>query len=357
MQKVLVINEGYSHNLGDQAILEAATRFYEDKGYAVDFLYLSKPTIQALPTYNYTSSALTRIKKNNLVLKLKASLSFFHWFLTNRKVISNTLSRNNYAIVSIGGGQLINTSGTNFPSAFAIALFWFTHLIKKQANQAKLYFVAIGAATQFNKVERYLYQSALNKADHIWVRDEFSQHILNKIYAKKADLIPDIAFYKSKHTEVPIKTDVALVGIASYEEVVLKYNKAVTKDTYFASVFLEIEGIQKMGLTVKLFYTTLLDVTAINEYNEYLVSENKVPHEICAIQNLADLVQELKKAKLVYSGRMHALILGLKYGCEVRPYLLSQKLRSFNEAYIAIHKDVREISKEVELGLAPIFNS
>jgi len=355
MKRVLIINEGYSHNLGDQAILEASSRYYKDHGYEVDFLYLSKPNIKKLPKYDYKSLVLKRVKKNNLLFKLKASLIFFHWFLANRKTIISTLKSNNYAIISIGGGQLINTSGTNLPSAFAIALFWFTYLIKKYAKESKLYFVAIGLATRFNKIERKLYQQALHRADDIWVRDEFSQQTINKIYKINAKLIPDIAFYISKNGQTPVKTELALVGIASFEEVVLKYNNGITKDAYFGEIFEEIKLIERRGLNVKLFYTTLLDVTAIKEYNSYLMAKNIEPYEICEIQDLGGLIEELKVANLVYSGRMHGLILGLKYGCEIKPYLISQKLKSFNEAYIVKNRAIHEISSQIELGLATIL--
>lgn len=347
-KNVLVINEGYSHNLGDQAIMQASMELFKHVGCGVDFLYLSKPRINSLPNYNYNYQ-YNGVKRKSPFHTLKALISIFYWVLINRRAIINKLNMADYDIISIGGGQLINTSGTNLPNNFAIALFWLTRLIKRYSKKSKIYFVAIGAADKFNKIERFLYKRALNKADAVCVRDEFSKNVIRNVFNREVDLVPDIAFYQEQAKGENVeKQNLALVGIANYEEVVSRYNKGESKEEYFNNILITINNFENQGYYVKLFYTTLLDARTTIEYNSYLESKGKEQLIICDIKNLEDLVKELKKAKVVYSGRMHALILGIKYNCKVQPYLLSQKLRSFDDAYVKKQINLENTSQEIK---------
>jgi polysaccharide pyruvyl transferase WcaK-like protein len=358
MNKVLIINEGYSNNLGDQAILDACSKFYEDKGYTTDFLYLSKPHLKALPQYDYKNTLSKKVQKNNLKFRIKAFLSIFYWYLINRKSIIEKLKSNNYAIISIGGGQLINTSGTSMPNNFAIALYWITYLIKKYANTSKVYFVAVGAATKFNSIEKFLYTRSLRKANRIWVRDEFSKKIIKETFDLDTILTHDIAFYVSRGFRVEVSQEnIVLVGIANYEEVVVRYIEGKEKTTYFEDIWTNIVGLKKEGYVVKLLYTTVLDVNTLNDFNNFLTQRNEERLPLCNIETLGDLKSELSRASIVYSGRMHALILGLKYGCKVRPYLLSQKLASFNERYVLQNLEIGNISDDIESSLSIMFNN
>lgn len=356
MKKVLIINEGFSHNLGDQAILEASAGYFKDKGYATDFLFLSKPKILSLPLYQYNETAPEKPAEQTLLYHLRSWLSFIYWLTYNRKTVMNKLKNGDYQIISIGGGQLINTSGPYLVNNFAIALFWISRLINRYSKKSGIYFIAVGVAEKFNKVEQYLYKKALDNATAIFVRDEFSQKIMKEIFHKQATIIPDIAFYSQHNKDNQHeKQNLALVGIANYDELELSNKTGSTKEGYYSTINMQINEYKNQENEVRLFYTSLLDVAATREFNRYLESINQSPLRVCDIQTLNDLTLALTPAKFVYSGRMHALILGLKYGCEVRPYLLSQKLVSFDALYVSSKKEVNEISRKIEAGLNPIF--
>lgn len=356
MKNVLIINEGFSHNLGDQAIKKAIEAFFIDAKYSTDFLYFLSPKTTSLPAYDYTKKIIQQ-KKTGLA-KLKTSIYFFYWLFINHKTIINKLKTNNYSIVAIGGGQLLNSSGSSYPHGFAIALYWLTYLIKKHTS-AKIILIAVGAATNYNRIEKTLYAKAFSKIEDFFVRDVFSKQKLKDQFHINAQLMPDIAFYESKSEQAKTyhKDHLALLSVTNYDEVVAKYNEqGVSKDQYFEQLYKVLQRYFLDGFDVKLFYTTISDSNECINFKQFVQQQYQVTIEICDIQTYNDLTNYLAKAKIVYSGRMHALILGLKFDCKTEAYIVSQKLRSFNEEYIKGVKSPKMLSKDIETILAKYIN-
>jgi len=356
MKKVLIINEGFSNNLGDQAINKSITDFFKSKGYITSFLYLSNPELTKLPNYTYLSNATFKVKKRTLLDKVKTYFFFFYWLFKFKRTIINTLKKGNFDTIAIGGGQLIISSGTFALSGFSITLFWFSYLIKRY-SKAKLYLVAVGASTSFNVFESYLFSKSLKRIDNIWVRDHFSKNILQEKFKINANLIPDIAFYSDKkERNQRVKEEVALIGITNYKEVYQRYNKteSYSKFDYFSELHKVVQKYEEKKCQVKLFYTTIPDAQECLFFKDFLAFKFNKKIEICKTENLTDLVKQLDKTKYVYSGRMHALILGLKSKCEITPYIISQKLQSFDEKYAKGSISINEIQKEINQQLINI---
>lgn len=351
MVKILIINEGYSDNLGDQAILESTILYFRNLGYKTEFLYLSNPLISKLPQYNYLDNKAYLLPSKRPLFRIKVLLYVFYWFFKHKNAIISKLKYGQYDFISFGGGQLINSSSTKYPSQFSIALYWIAKLIIKFSPNSKIFFLAVGAAKSFNFLEKFFFKKVLDCSVAIWVRDEFSQTTLRNVFNKDSILMPDIAFFTDFKNSVEDvkKENLALVGIANYDEVVAKYSPDLTQEQYYNSIISQIKSYQKDGIQVKMFYTTKPDVQSLRLFNDFLNRNGEKEIEICAIQNLSDLIEYIKKAKYIFSGRMHALILGLKYGCEVKSYLLSQKLISFDKAYVQNYIDIKEINKEIML--------
>ena len=65
------------------------------------------------------------------------------------------------------------------------------------------------------------------------------------------------------------------------------------------------------------------------------------------------LVNELYKSKIVISARMHALILGLTYECDIITYKISDKLKAFDEMFgkefhlNSVQTNIKTIIKDV----------
>ncbi|MCB0456603.1 MAG: polysaccharide pyruvyl transferase family protein [Flavobacteriaceae bacterium] len=357
MKKVLIINEGYSDNFGDQAIKKAMVSLFQDRRFEADFLYFSKPSVQHLPSYRYANHVTKGASKPS---KLKGLLYVLYWLRINKNIVASKLKENQYDMVVFGGGQLINTSGKIYPSAFATSLFWITKFIKKHSNAA-VYLIAVGCANKFGYIEQYLYKKAIKKIDSIWVRDNFSNLALQEKFYRKAEVMPDIAFYKTKShcLSEDKKENIALLGITSFQEVFLKYNKEnpVTREGYYDQLFLKVQEYQKKGYHLLLFYTTLTDAAECKIFQQYVAEKHHLKINNAEIENIQDLENYLLKANVVFSARMHALILGMKYRCHVEPYLISEKLKSFNADYIQSDKTISELSDDIENTLKLLLNN
>lgn len=100
--------------------------------------------------------------------------------------------------------------------------------------------------------------------------------------------------------------------------------------------------------------TTITDAKECINFRVFLIEKYNKNIDICKIEDLSSLVSYLDKAKYVYSGRMHALILGLKSKCNVETYLISQKLQSFDEMYVNKTFSIDQVQKEINQQLIDI---
>ncbi|MCW9036439.1 polysaccharide pyruvyl transferase family protein [Altibacter sp.] len=357
-KKALVINEGYSDNLGDQAIRAAMLALLTDHDFDTEFLYLSKPSIQTLPSYSYTKALPKNAKRNSFMSQIKGILYIQYWYIKHKKHIRSILQKNTFDIILIGGGQLINSAGTIAPSGFAVAISALSRAIKKHTT-APIYLTGVGFSGNYSRLERALYQKGIKRMDGIYVRDTFSQSICKAVFKRDSVVIPDIAFYASEKETSPkkIKEDVVLLGITNFTEVFKKYNTeaSFSKEDYFEMLYKVLLDYRSRSLEVLLFYTTLTDAAECRAFQAFIKGKYNVQISIASIASLKDLLHFFTKASHVYSARMHALILGMKKGCEVQPYLISQKLHSFNEAYVKSPEPVSAYGEKIVTQLKPIL--
>lgn len=350
MKKALIINEGFSNNLGDQAIRESMTQLLQDSGFSADFAYFTNPGMQQLPAYGYLEAGIGAMAPASLSFarRVKLKLSGIYWIAQHYRHISNILKRQDYELVVIGGGQLIESSGKDYPSRFAIAIYWWTRLAKK-FTKAKICLIGVGVGTTFNAKETSLFSQALALADLIWVRDTFSQTAIRFKFGHAAVLTPDVAFYHgSNRVETTNGNRRALIGITSYNEVFAKYNEpGKTRLDYYNEWYGVVRKYLQLGLPVVLFYTTITDAAESIAFRDYLRQQHQLELPVAKLHTVSDLQELYESASDVYSGRMHALILAMKYQCNVNAYLISQKLKSFHEEYILPGNRSLEYSRKI----------
>lgn len=358
MRKILLVNQGYfNQNLGDQAIRVSLNQYFEDRHFDVQnsFLVAPKTNLNQLPSedyFNIDHLVIPKRKKKNF--PLKGLLKFFYWGMIHGPTIYKLLKRFDFEFVVIGGGQILNTSYTKSPHMFAIACFWWSFINKLFFN-VKLVFVGIGVVNKYNFAETILYRYSLNCSNQIFVRDLFSQNTLIKMFGKKSVLIPDVAFYNSKDDKC-IKEKILLFGIYSYDEYTKNFNDAnLSKDDYYNNWLDKLNQFLTDGYCVKFIYTTPSDYKESVEFKSYVKLKINTTIELCQIKSLNDLYPLLETADSVYSARMHALILGMKFNCKPLPYLLSNKLISFNKEYIQKDRDVNKLTAKIVIELEKYF--
>lgn len=348
-KRVLIINEGFSSNLGDQAIKESMEQLFQSFGYQTSFSYFTNPSLTKLPEYKYLLSETSdeylfiRIKKQ--LARILSPLIYCRYFFSIRRKIKASLKNQIFDFAVIGGGQIINSSPKQRLSFFAIALYQWTRAIKKMGLQS--YLVGVGSVGEFHSLEEYLYKKSLGNVNTVWVRDSYSQKSLKEHFGKESNLMPDIAFFESAAPKQFEKSNTALVGIYSYREYSGKMSNAtLSRDSYYTHWKEVVQDFRRKAVAVILFYTTESDASETGLFQQFLSGEG-IDVEVADIKSLDDLNKLYETADFVHSARMHALILGIKKGCKAEASVISQKLKSFADEYISLGTDPGILSEKV----------
>lgn len=361
MKKVLLINQGYINgNLGDQAIRENLNHYFSDRSFEINNAFLTAPFSKkkGVPNEDYFNlNKNISSKKRKTSSLLKKYLGILYWILKSVPAILSTLNKNRFDYIIIGGGQIINSSRQSQPHSFAVAVYIWTKMISLFSSRSKVLFVGIGVSKTLNSFEKKLYKKALNQAYKIVVRDSFSLERIAHFFKIKATLMPDVAFYGSKNIIQNKRKDIVLFGIYSFLEFKTNYNsKNISKEAYYNLWYEKLYDYRKKGKTIKLFYTTETDYIESISFQEFLLKNKNLEIQVLDIKSLSDLYLHYSDAQIIYSARMHGLLLGFKLNCVVEPFLISEKLVSFKEEYLNSNLTAREFSLLVEEKLDTLLN-
>lgn len=347
-KKILLINEGYSDNLGDQAINDSLQYLLKSQGINnIDFQDFTK-NISSLIDISIDSKL--KNKQSFFIGLLKKIIpSKIRWTIKNINRIIRT-SKNNYDLVIIGGGQLILSNAT-----FSMAMVLWISCLKYFGNKNIVLF-GVGSGSKFNFIDKLLYKYALKKVFKIYVRDQNSKKILKNTFNIDSNFVYDVAFV---HNKIIQATDslkkYILLGVISFD-VYTKYNKKKISKKEFFETWIQLLKDNNISIEdVKLFYTTQDDRVASLEFKNYISKEYQIELEIIETNTKDKLINVLNKSKLVISARMHALILGLTYGCNIITYPISDKLIEFNYMFNE-NFDLEEVQNNIEMRIKEILN-
>lgn len=345
--KTLLLNEGYSDNHGDQAINDSFKYLLKCNGIKdIDFVDFTK-------SINSPKRIIINQKKElekSFITKVKKAIPpKIRWLLKNVYRVYK-ISKNKYDKVFIGGGQLILSNDT-----FAIAMITWIFFLRLFGNKDIVLF-AVGSGNEFSFVDKLLYQYALKNVSKIYVRDFKSQEALEEIFKIDTKFVYDVAFIHNKITKnLESKKENILLGVISFD-VYNRYNsKSLSKDEFFES-WVELLTKNNIALKqVKLFYTTQDDRDASIEFKNYVLNKYHIELELIETYIKDILVNELDKSKIVISARMHALILGLTYGCEIVTYKISDKLIAFAEMF-GKDFELKAVQNNIEMTMKDVLN-
>ncbi|HJE03308.1 MAG TPA: hypothetical protein K8U92_05455, partial [Aliarcobacter thereius] len=97
------------------------------------------------------------------------------------------------------------------------------------------------------------------------------------------------------------------------------------------------------------------DRDASIEFKDYILNNYNIELELIETYIKDILVNELDKSKIVISARMHALILGLTYGCETITYKISNKLIAFDDMF-GKNFDLDTIQNNIKKNMKDVLN-
>ena len=323
MKRVLVLNEGNSENLGDQLINFCVLSFFSE--YEVQF-----QSFTCHLNGNEVNSKLNlgiEQKRNKLLKKiipnwLKIIVSGISWIQKNKSIFK-TIKNNRYDLVVIGGGQLLNSFWL-----FSLALYKWTSLLRK--NNILLFSCGVGNIKFFSNISRLLVKKGLRNCKELTIRDLISIQTIKDKFKLDASYLPDPVFSISSIIKGKGKSKNAVILPFSFEDVYAVYNKAGMNKADFLQFWvnkikIDSEKFETLYVTVTDF---IQDKSILDELSQFSFSPNV---KFVFYKNWKDLVDLISSSIYIYSGRMHALIIGYSYNCKCESFDVSDKLITFRK--------------------------
>lgn len=351
MKKALLINKGWADNFGDQLIKYSLEYLLKENNYTTDFLDFTEEKKTVGNSYKSTA----KIEKNKEIkISFKRKIfrkalnnNFFKniiWLYKNPNLFKIDRLKKDYNIVIIGGGQLILSDST-----FPLAMYKWIKILKYNNSQSEIILFGVGSEGKFDFIERFLYSKSLKKLDRLYIRDYESIKLLKDQFNLESEYTPDVGFYISKAYKLDYKKEKkVLIGITDFL-VYKRYNKdRKSKEEYYLFWENEIVNYMEEGFEVELFYTTVRDLVESVNLKAVMLKKYGINVKILYVDTLKELIHEIAKSSVLISGRMHGLIIGYSYNCNVVPYVISNKVKSFKEQYIDTNIDINLIQTDIE---------
>jgi polysaccharide pyruvyl transferase WcaK-like protein len=344
-KNALLICESRSDNLGDQAIADAVAIGIEAEGYEVETTDFS-----CRSSYLH-SRKISFVEKvfNKFAPQIVQGII---WSIRNFYCIYN-VSNKKHDIVIIGGGQLIH-SNINFPFAFFAWSFF--------NRKKRVYVLGCGCDKQFKNYEICLFKKSFKHIKKGYLRDFDSIHNAKNIFDYEFFFAPDIAYLLREKVS---KNDTAIrktnIGISVIDhKVYLRYadevgNKALSKEEYIDYWCEKIISLSTHYECIHFLSTTSSDHKFSSEVKNELESldiDKKI--KICMTDSWRSFIKQLKEVDLYFSGRMHGLILARIVDVKFLPYVVSNKIRVFNDELEKL--EIKEVIEIIKLSLAEICN-
>lgn len=334
MDKILLLNQGNTENIGDNAINMVLSTYLKNKNYDVDSeLFWSEDKVFGKKYSKYPKIIRWLLWHCTLLMDL-----------LNYLYINNLLKKKKYNLIIIGGGELL---GCNY--GFNSSLYIWTKIASKFSIPIIVYGVSGSLDMPSKKLNRN--KLALSRCKYIFVRDSYTKKIINEHYKLKCERVHDCVFsYRMLFDKEFKKKDnntILVTPILFYDGIKSGLNLKDEKEyiLYMKKIILEYkENSEKILISC----TDLSDENFAQKlYNDISKdSEFKnITVKFIPYTNLSNFIKLIKKTNIVISGRMHAMIIGKIYGTEIHPIIFKNKLKVFNKEYKSI-KDIKKIESE-----------
>ncbi len=339
-KKILLINEGYSDNLGDQAIKDSLIFLLKNNIVAdIEFADFTKKINAPLQISSINQVSNASLIKKVIRLLIPAKI---RWIISSfSRIVSKSKEKKD--LIVIGGGQLILSNAT-----FAIAMFLWVFVLNLFGNKNIILF-GVGSGTNFSFIDKLLYQYSLHNVKDIYVRDYKSKELLKELFNIDAKFVYDVAFCYSlidtKNIDIELSNKV-LLGVTDFE-VYKTYNKDnLSIEEYYESW---ITLLKTNHIDIKntiLFYTTQRDSAESVKFMEYVNNKYAIDLTLLETNTIGELINAISSSEYIVSGRMHALILGVSYRKKIITYSISKKLEEFDRMFNK-GVDLKEVQNQI----------
>lgn len=342
--KILVIDEAFTENIGDKAIEFCMKNLLQYKFPNAEISFQSYRGKYVPPRKTEQKTTITS-KFNIGKIKKYLPIKLIHrtrWFFQNFEELTLKHQHTTYDLVVIGGGPLIDGFWM-YPFAFWL---WVCSLKAK-----KTILLGIGYGYGLSLFDKKMVKNALKKVDEIYLRDASSIKRFHEDFGFNSKFMPDVAFTISKFmatspriakriTFWPLNYEVYIIQ-ASLQEPVLQ------ADEYFNFILKTIKEWHLRGYSIGLSTSEASeDLTILQQIHAKLI-ELEIEVEVTIPKNLEAMVEVISSSEIIFSGRMHALIVGYSYGCQGIAFPSTRKLNNFDEEIIKPKKRLSDINESI----------
>lgn len=319
MSRILLVNQGHTDNIGDQAINAVLTRFLTLQGHEVVHApYEDMVEYGRLP--GRLGDQAARVARHMPPLMDR-------WNKTRIGSILSVVGPIDAAV--IGGGELLASTHLGFVSSFTT---WCDML-----HDRGIPVMVSGVSGDWTggAASRH-YARALRQCSYVSVRDRATQRMLLEHYGIHSAYAPDVVFsyghlFGDVQDTSSVRHNVLCIPV-HFREAQFRDMGLQDEDAYVRYLGTTLRAEGQSALVV---VTSTLE--GDSEYPRHIAKRLQTTGVLqCEARTGLDLDQMvglLKTSRIVVSARMHACILGAVYGCEILPIPYREKLRVFAKEY------------------------
>ena len=331
MKKILLINQGHTPNIGDQAIAMSMAAWGKKNGYDCDVMpfWDEKSVFQNVFLGKYAK----------YIKKIPGLLDLF-----TKRWIRELLNKKTYDAAVIGGGELF-CNHRGFNSAFGS---WVSFLHKRQTD---IYVYGVSGDENMPKILLLRNKRALKACKYVGVRDCYSKDVFERNYQVNVQLFPDIVFSNRDLCLDPSADKRGIVCIPIPNIVFPSANLEVVNQSEYESYLVRLIE-EKRVEDEKVFFSTTeqRDEKQVEQICRNINEKYNKDYVYVQYQDVQSFCKLVSDTRLVISARMHAMILGLLNKCEIEPIPFKKKLEMFQKEYGNII-DIEKIIEKSEKGL------
>lgn len=342
MKNILIINEGHTSNLGDKLLNQVMVELMK-KNRVINEKYVPIETDESMEKGILVGPTPGIVNFKNKVIG-RLGLTLFFNDIKYKRLIKKRIKNKQFDLAIIGGGELISDNA-NFNSAF---YNWVTLLYEKNIP-------IIVTGVSGNKPDEKMskrYKEALELCDLVSVRDKSTQKLFEEAYGIRVQYIPDYAFlYKklSGKAENYKKDNSVTAQIYCLHYLPQGTFKGTEEEYYQMWIKLIQKNMMNAQTEIKLSYTNKEDRDYTRTFYQYCV-EQEVFDNISLVEtdSIEKYVELVKSTSAIITGRMHAMILAMLYGNELKPYVFKEKIHTFQKEWIESGDSVEEAVRQIE---------
>jgi len=316
---MIIINEGFSNNYGDQLINKSICYLLNRK---IDVTYTFQDLNRNIIDGDYSTKRIN-VKQPTVIFPIRLLFYRFLWLLKNLKRIIKTSIKNDFGV--IGGGQLLLDN-----NIFPFSIFIWTTFFK--LFNVEYSFFGVGTQGGYSNTSKWFIKNALYGAKYIIVRDELSKKIIEQHFNLSIIKSYDVGFLCTEfYNNSNIKREKVLIGVTDYNIFRLYNESKITRNEYYET-WIKLIGLKNIKNT-KLFYTTTEDRSESYSFKSYMNIKYSINLKVLENYNLDEFMYNITGSAQIISGRMHALIIAKSFGIKYTTYPISEKLLQFDLIY------------------------